>query len=238
MVVGDLHGDLETLHKIIQSFFREKFKTLIFLGDYVDRGAKQVEVINVLFYYKKLMPKRIILIRGNHEDPIINRQYGFYDELRLKFKNSKEMFRRYNQAFSKLPIATLTWNRIFCIHAGIAEGLEFVEDINLLPKNQEKIECPITTQLVWNDPSERMNDFKNSSRGSGIKRFGKDVLDEFVDRNKLNLIIRAHEKFKNGYKKYFNEKLISIFSSQSYSKKVDTVVGVIDNDGNVNIISI
>ena len=54
MVVGDLHGDLETLHRVINEFFREKFITLIFLGDYIDRGAKQVEVINVLFYYKKL----------------------------------------------------------------------------------------------------------------------------------------------------------------------------------------
>ncbi|TFG06115.1 MAG: serine/threonine protein phosphatase [Promethearchaeota archaeon] len=238
MVVGDLHGDLETLQKIIQAFFREKFKNLLFLGDYVDRGAKQVEVINVLFYYKKLMPERIILIRGNHEDPIINRQYGFYDELRLKFNNSKEMFRLYNQAFSKLPIAAITWNRIFCVHAGIAEGLKYVEDINLLPKNQEEIDCPITTQLVWNDPKERLKDFKNSSRGPGIRRFGKDVLDDFIERNKLNLIIRAHERFKNGYKTYFNEKLLSIFTSHSYSKRVETVVGVINADGEVDVISI
>ena len=238
MVVGDLHGDLETLHRVINEFFREEFITLIFLGDYIDRGAKQVEVINVLFYYKKLMPDRIILIRGNHEDPIINRQYGFYDEVRLKFKKSKEMFRLYNHAFSHLPLAAITWNKIFCVHGGIPEGLEEISDINLLPTNQEEISDPIAKQLVWNDPQENSKNFKQSSRGPGIKKFGRKVFKEFIERNQINGIIRSHEKFKNGYKSYFNEKLISIFSSKSYSKKVLTVIGVINSDGRVDVIPI
>jgi diadenosine tetraphosphatase ApaH/serine/threonine PP2A family protein phosphatase len=238
MVVGDLHGDLETLHRIISEFFREEFKTLIFLGDYVDRGAKQVELVNVLFYYKKLLPHRIILIRGNHEDPIINRQYGFYDEVRLKFSKSREMFRYYNQAFSHLPLAAITWNRIFCVHGGIPDGLEEIRDINLLPANQEEISDPITKQLVWNDPKENSKKFKKSSRGPGIKQFGKEVFKDFIERNQIKGIIRSHEKFKNGYKSYFDEKLISIFSSQSYSKKVSAVVGVIHKEGIVDVIQI
>jgi diadenosine tetraphosphatase ApaH/serine/threonine PP2A family protein phosphatase len=238
MVVGDLHGDLETLHRIINEFFREEFKTLIFLGDFVDRGAKQVEVVNVLFYYKKLLPDRIILIRGNHEDPIINRQYGFYDEVRLKFRKSREIFRLYNQAFSHLPLAAITWNKIFCVHGGIPDGLEEIREINLLPTKQEEISDPITKQLVWNDPKEFSKNFKQSSRGPGVKQFGREVFENFIERNQINGIIRSHEKFKNGFKSYFNEKLISIFSSQSYSKKVSTVVGVINTEGTVDVIPI
>lgn len=238
LIVGDLHGDLNTLQKIIQLFFRDEFKTLLFLGDYVDRGAKQVEVVNVLFYYKRLMPDRLILLRGNHEDPIINRQYGFYDEVRLKFSNYKEIFRRYNHVFSKLPLAALTWNRIFCVHGGISEGLENIEEINLLLKNQEQINCPITKQLVWNDPKEKVKNFKKSSRGPGIKNFGKEALEKFIQENSISYIIRSHEKFKNGYRKYFDDKLLSIFSSRSYSKNVSTVVGVIDLNGNVDVIPI
>ena len=238
MVVGDLHGDLETLHRIISLFFREEFKTLIFLGDYVDRGAKQVEVINVLFYYKKLMPDRIVLIRGNHEDPIINRQYGFYDEVRLKFRKSREMFRDYNHAFAHLPLAAITWNRIFCVHGGIPDGLDEIKDINHLPTNQEEISDPITKQLMWNDPKDHLKNFKQSSRGPGIKKFGREAFEDFIERNQIKGIIRSHEKFKNGYKSYFNEKLISIFSSRSYSKKVSTVVGVIHREGIVDVIPI
>lgn len=238
MVVGDLHGDLETLNKVINTFFEEEFSTLLFLGDYIDRGAEQVEVVNVLFYYKKIMPNRIILIRGNHEDPIINRQFGFYDEVRIKFQNNKLLYRLYNQAFSQLPLAAITWNKIFCVHAGIPEGLEEIEEINLLPNGQETIEDPITKQLLWNDPKENVKDFKYSGRGSGIKRFGKDAFRDFIDRNAIKYIIRSHEKFKEGYKSYFDDKLLSIFSSRSYSKKVTTVVGVIQVGGEVEILSL
>jgi diadenosine tetraphosphatase ApaH/serine/threonine PP2A family protein phosphatase len=238
IIVGDLHGDLETLQKIIQLFFRDKYDQLLFLGDYVDRGPKQVEVVNVLFYYKKLMPNKILLLRGNHEDPVINRQYGFYDEVRLKFSNHRQVFRAYNRIFSKLPLAAITWNRIFCIHGGIPQDLEDITSINNLPTEEQQIENPITKQLLWNDPHKRVKEFKWSSRGPGVKRFGEDAFLNFIENNKINYIIRSHEKQKNGYKKYFDDKLISIFSSRSYSKRVSTVVGVINRKGKIKILGI
>jgi len=238
MVIGDLHGDIKTLEKIIQLFYSENFQTLLFLGDYIDRGVNQLEVINTLFYYKQLSPKKIILLRGNHEDHIINRYYGFYDQIKLKFSDYKYLFRRYNQVFSKLPLAAITWNKIFCVHGGVPEGLDDIEEINFLPNDQKKINDPITTQLVWNDPREKNSHFKNSNRGPGIKTFGKKAFDKFMDNNDLNLMIRAHERFKNGFKKYFDEKLISIFSSQSYSKRSCATVAYIRENGNVELIPV
>ena len=239
LIVGDLHGDLFTLEKIIEKFFQEKFDFLLFLGDYVDRGAKQVEVVNILFHYKVNFPKKIILIRGNHEDPIINKQYGFYDELHLKFrKNYKEMFRRYNNAFSRLPLAAITWNRIFCVHGGIPEGLDDIQSINALPSQKEGIKNPIIRQLLWNDPHKRAKTFRSNMRGPGIMSFGKDAFISFITQNSIKYIIRSHEKFKNGYKKFFDDKLISIFSSQSYSKLNSTVVGILKKSGFIDIIPI
>ena len=235
---GDIHAQFFKLKRLVDRLFIKEGDLLVFVGDYVDRGAEQVEVVNVLFYYKQLLPDRIILIRGNHEDPIINRQFGFYDEVRLKFKNNKLLYRLYNQAFSQLPLAAITWNKIFCVHAGIPDGLEEIEDINFLPNGQETIEDPITKQLLWNDPKEKVKDFKYSVRGPGIKRFGKDAFLEFIERNEIKHIIRSHEKFKDGYKSYFDDKLLSIFSSRSYSKRVSTVVGVITTHGEVEIINI
>lgn len=235
MVVGDLHGDLETLQKIVQLFFRDNFDQLLFLGDYVDRGAKQVEVVNVLLYYKKTLPDKIVLLRGNHEDPIINRHYGFYDQVRLKFSNYKHLYRAYNQLFSKLPLAAITWNRIFCLHGGVPQDLENIKAINNLPKDQEQIKHPVTKQLLWNDPHKRVKEFKWSNRGPGIKRFGKEAFEKFINENQIKHIIRSHEKCKNGFKKYFDDKLISIFSSRSYSKRISTVIGVIERNGKLKV---
>jgi len=236
MVIGDLHGDIISLKKILQIFFRDVFQTILFLGDYVDRGPKQLEVINTLFHYKRLMPERVVLLRGNHEDRFINRNYGFYDELRLKFPSYKELFRRYNQVFSILPIAAITWNKIFCVHGGIPEGLEDIEEINFLPKKHEDKDCKISTQLIWNDPREKGKDFRQSTRGPGIKTFGKKAFNDFMANNDLTLMIRGHERFKNGFKTYFNEQLISIFSSQSYSKRATATVAFINYEGDVELI--
>jgi len=37
--VGDTHGDLETSKRIVEEFLADEKTILIFLGDYVDRGA-------------------------------------------------------------------------------------------------------------------------------------------------------------------------------------------------------
>ncbi|MHA1843677.1 MAG: metallophosphoesterase [Promethearchaeota archaeon] len=176
------------------------------------------------------------MIRGNHEDRLINRQYGFYDELRLKFNNHyKEIFNKYNKAFSKLPLAAITWNRIFCIHGGIPDGLEDINEINSFPKNQIIIKDSMIKQLLWNDPYKSEGLFKRNSRGVGIKKFGKKAFMNFITQNSIKYIIRSHEKFKNGFKEFFDGKLISIFSSRSYSKNNSTVVGIIKKSGKIEI---
>lgn len=39
----------------------------VFNGDFVDRGAQQVEVVALLFSLKVCFPDRVFLLRGNHE---------------------------------------------------------------------------------------------------------------------------------------------------------------------------
>ena len=54
----------------------------IFLGNYVDRGKFSLEVICLLMSLKIRFPDHMFLLRGNHEDPNINRFLGFGDECR------------------------------------------------------------------------------------------------------------------------------------------------------------
>jgi serine/threonine-protein phosphatase PP1 catalytic subunit len=69
---------------------------------------------------------------------------------------------------------------------------------------------------MWNDPKSGLRGFSNSFRGSGIKFFGFDVFENFLKYNDLKYVIRAHECFPEGYRWFFNNRLLSIFSSANY----------------------
>ncbi|MDI6691143.1 MAG: metallophosphoesterase, partial [Candidatus Bathyarchaeota archaeon] len=75
LIVGDLHGDLESLIQILkESNFLQKMNQnhdafLIFLGDYGDRGEYSKEVYYTVLKLKMLFPEQVVLMRGNHEGP-------------------------------------------------------------------------------------------------------------------------------------------------------------------------
>lgn len=66
--IGDIHGCYNQLVALIKKIPIDfKRDTLVFMGDYIDRGPQSVEVVNFLIKLKKRVP-RIIFLKGNHED--------------------------------------------------------------------------------------------------------------------------------------------------------------------------
>src|SRR5260370_19351492 len=65
--IGDLHGEVTLLHRLLTILpFREE-DTLVFLGDCLDRGEDSVATILALRELQRTHPACIFL-RGNHED--------------------------------------------------------------------------------------------------------------------------------------------------------------------------
>ena len=90
IIVSDIHGSFESLSKIIKPFLEEKVKSMIFLGDYVDRGEHSIEVLVLLLILTITWPDRVLLLRGNHEELRVNRAFGFYYDLRDYFQFEKK----------------------------------------------------------------------------------------------------------------------------------------------------
>ncbi len=63
--IGDIHGCREKLEKLIKKVKPTKKDTLIFLGDYIDRGPDSRGVIDFLINLSKEF--KTIFLRGNHE---------------------------------------------------------------------------------------------------------------------------------------------------------------------------
>lgn len=70
IAIGDIHGDLHALRTLLGRLPRlTEADTLVFLGDYIDRGPRSAQVIR--FIREELperTPAKIVCLRGNHED--------------------------------------------------------------------------------------------------------------------------------------------------------------------------
>jgi len=68
--IGDIHGDIEALRRLVGRLPPLDAKdTIVFVGDYVDRGPASAEVID---FVRRELPgstkAKVIALRGNHED--------------------------------------------------------------------------------------------------------------------------------------------------------------------------
>lgn len=213
LIIGDLHGDFEALLDYYKIFQNGKYERMIFLGDYVDRGERQIETINFLLVLKLIYKDKVILLKGNHETQEVNFRYGFYEAL-----NDEFLYKNYNKLFELFPLA-LILDHLLLVHGGISSKIEDIYILNSEAYNKIAQEQEFE-ELIWNDPdwTNTIKGFRINSRGS--YDFGKDVFNKFMEKNKLKLLIRSHQVTEKialqGYDKCFDGKLISIFSCSKY----------------------
>ncbi len=218
-VIGDIHGNLETLLGIYELTDKNHPDLVIFLGDIVDRGSKQLECLLFILVLKILNPHKYYILRGNHETLEMNTYYGFLQEFIDRF-NDPHKFEEILAVYSSIPICAIVNSTILCVHGGIPQDREILKKIKgVKTKNIDTIFEAIShslTQIMWNDPKKGLRGFTESFRGPGIKFFGEDVFDIFMSMNNLKLLIRAHECFSEGFRWFFHNRLLSIFSSANY----------------------
>ncbi|WOG89749.1 hypothetical protein DCAR_0208988 [Daucus carota subsp. sativus] len=224
---GDLHGQFGDLMRLFDEYGSPStadditYIDYLFLGDYVDRGQHSLETITLLLALKIEYPENVHLIRGNHEASDINALFGFRLECieRMGERDGIWAWTRFNQLFNYLPLAALIEKKIICMHGGIGRSIHSVEQI-------ENLKRPITMDagslilmdLLWSDPTENdsVEGLRPNPRGPGLVTFGPDRVTEFCKRNKLQLIIRAHECVMDGFERFAQGQLITLFSATNY----------------------
>ena len=66
LAIGDIHGCLDMLQKLMERIGPTGDDQMVFLGDYIDRGPDSRGVIDYLLDLQKKFPDTVFL-RGNHE---------------------------------------------------------------------------------------------------------------------------------------------------------------------------
>ncbi len=217
LVIGDLHGDLKSLTFILQtSRFLKKMEkakdaTLIFLGDYGDRGEKSPEIYFLILKLKLAYPKQVVLLRGNHEAP--KDLLGVPHDLPFQFQRRfgqdwQAAYEKIREFHAYLYNAVCVPGRYLMVHGGVSPEISSIQDIAEAQENQNET---LLEDLLWNDPHEELQGVSFSPRGAG-KLFGKKVTEEVLRRVRAEILIRGHEPSDVGFKINHEGKVLTLFS--------------------------
>ncbi len=218
IVVGDLHGDLETLTQIldVSGFVRKaqhgESSVLIFLGDYGDRGILSPEVYHVVMTLKTSFPECVILLRGNHEGPddLLASPHDLPMHLHNKFgERSTEAYAKLKQLFSQLYTAVTIGESYILLHGGVPSQAKSRDDLayaHIKHPKESHLE-----EILWSDPEESLKGTYPSPRGAG-KLFGQDVTERFLKMMNAEILIRGHEPADTGFKINHAGRILTIFS--------------------------
>ena len=157
--------------------------------------------------------------------------------LRKKNKIDKELVGLYAKLFDSMStVALFHFNEInICAaHGGLPrpnlryknfyENDEFINFNTLLSdETLDNIGFQQKKNMVWSDPYDGYDEaFKNTS---DIRfDFSKEEFIAFCKKYDIDLFLRAHEQQSKGYKSYFGNRLISVFSSGGKNKDENEVV--------------
>jgi hypothetical protein len=216
-IVGDLHGDLQTLEKILNEldsagFLEDRNSQLVFLGDYIDRGKNSVSVLYTLFKLKCDFPDGVILMKGNHEAPLQFpfRQHDFPAKMQEEFINGRELYQKTLTIFEVLPVATVVTEKLLLVHGGLPriEDMENARKILSLAGEQKKV----LEEILWNDPRELGTEqsWEKSRRSYGV-HFGRPVTNAWIRALGVKAVVRGHEP-SPGFNITHGGKILTLFS--------------------------
>ncbi|CAM2698450.1 unnamed protein product [Rotaria socialis] len=259
-ILGDLHGNYEDLICFEKCLWRATPllapASFLFLGDYVDRGIHGLEVVIYLLASKFQCPKKVLLLRGNHEIRKVQQMFSFLKECLTKFGDTlgKEVWDAINSVFDVLPLAAVIDDKILCFHGGIpspascpGDFISMVNDIPV-PLSDPEIESPLAWEIMWNDPfsidknmmlqipnGAKAGFFNNTRRSTG-NYFTNEALTVFLAKNNFTHVVRAHEVQQAGFKVQLGGHLLTVFSSSHYCGGTNDAAAVLVDSSKLRLI--
>jgi protein phosphatase len=226
-LIGDIHGNIFDLVRLLVSIPHAPDAHILFLGDYVDRGDYSVQVVMLLFALMLRFPDSIFLLRGNHEFASVNSRYGFQTELVQVFGDeSGRIFQAFNRAFEWIPISALISSDILVVHGGISPRVTKIADLQQIQRPVADYEEGFLADIMWSDPSPTVEGFEPNTRGSG-RFFGVHAARRFALVLGLRHIVRAHQCVALGVEQFANGIVHTVFSSSNYQGPNSNACGLL-----------
>ena len=134
--IGDIHGCYTQLRNLLRHCEEHRGQNpyrLVFLGDYIDRGPRSRETVELLMKTQASDPERVICLRGNHDDMALEAARGGDSQMWLlnggdatlhsyRVPHARDLPREHLDWMGALPLAHAD-NRRFFVHAGVEPGV-------------------------------------------------------------------------------------------------------------------
>lgn len=232
-IIGDVHSSLHSLLSVFSSIKNDYFENteemilknnryIIFLGDIMDRGPYNMEVLFLALSLKNKNFNNVILIDGNHEDLNLFEKFDTVKEFNLQFNDMSKKVKFEDTLINKIFNRTCTCLYLFTpdkryhlshgsfdsFYAGFKNGIEipeekdFHKETNLykfLESNSTL--CMLdsnnsSTNYKWGDFNNEIKDTRVSSRGSGIFEYSYNLTKEYLNRYKITNIFSGHQDYE------------------------------------------
>jgi len=208
---GDIHGDFVVMQSVVKRFLESPNSHIVFLGDIVDRAPPDcpfgsVHSMLLALVLKLQFPKRVLLLRGNHEGDFLIRcpPYDLDAEVEGRF-GDLSVHEDFIEVFKLLPIMAQTSNGIFCTHGGIPKMNDW--------KERDRYDFELNAHVTWGDSLDY-----GIERGFGRKfNFNREELVEFLESVGASALLRGHDYNTLG-SSFYNNKGLTVFTSRKYQK--------------------
>lgn len=124
MIISDVHGGIYELNKVLEIYRKEKYDTLIFLGDLFNYGIdpNKIDVVNRL----NLIKNNIIAVRGNCDSSINDILFDMPYINKIKINNRKALL-THGHLFNKSHLINMEEELILIGHSHIY-NIELIEN--------------------------------------------------------------------------------------------------------------
>ncbi len=141
LAIGDIHGCIDKLETLITRIDVSEQDTLVFLGDYIDRGPDPKGVVDLVLNLQRECAGQVICLRGNHEEMFLDYIAGVNQEAYLYF-GGRATVESYSadtgrfrvpedhiRFFRRLPSFYETPDYVF-VHAGLRPGVPISQQVD------------------------------------------------------------------------------------------------------------
>ena len=227
-VASDIHGDYSCLKFVIDKFLSSEDSKLVFLGDYIHRGKSDLQVLYLLCMLKICYPKRVYLLRGNHEERnnSISQQTSFDAALDSIYSETSDLKDSLDKLSKSMPLAAIVNNTFYCVHGGINPKVP-LSTLRRLDKdllwNQNGINTeverrgrglyiPYTNEFaiysaLWGIP-ENGNYYRDWTSVDGKPHYSPNCVNKFLNEAGLKCLVHGHNH-KNEVD-FENQKSVSV----------------------------